>query len=62
MAAVYNPFVYWGQNKAKIFLKVDIKEVSVSALDKLRYFLNMWEIFQMYVKEQRRSKGKWTEV
>ncbi len=31
MMDIYNPFVYWGQNKAKIFLKVDLSEVSVSA-------------------------------
>ena len=32
MAENLSPFVYWGQNSDTIFLKVDIKEVTVSIL------------------------------
>ena len=26
--AVYNPIVYWGQSKDRVFMKVDVSEVS----------------------------------
>ena len=37
MAEILSPFVYWGQNNEKIFLKVDLKDVSVSA-----YLAHAW--------------------
>ncbi len=30
MVSVLRPFVYWGQNNDKVFVKVDIKDVQVS--------------------------------
>ena len=44
MADTLSPFVFWGQTKDAIILKIDLKDVSVSASLRTIYVAFFWKL------------------
>ena len=40
MAESLSPFVYWGQNKDRVYLKVELREITVSKLLKINLYMS----------------------